>query len=143
MHGTMNAELAKIAALFYLKSVNALKRRDFPLESGNVDTYVNHVSLFLSAGQRPAAIVSAVAGTTRDVIEKTLDIAGYPVVISDTAGMRLSDSPVEKEGVRRAVERLLLEKTMTVLYMCGLMGIFGDLVNYLDNFPGIFPDPYL
>ena len=70
----------------------------------------NCVPLFLSPGQRPAAIVSPVAGTTRDVIEKTLNIAGYPVVVSDTAGMRLSDSPVEAEGVRRAVERLLWGK---------------------------------
>ena len=69
----------------------------------------NNPLLFFIPGQRPAAIVSSVAGTTRDVIEKTLDIAGYPVVVSDTAGMRLSDSPVEKEGVRRAVERLLWE----------------------------------
>uniref|UniRef100_A0A1X7V7Q2 TrmE-type G domain-containing protein n=1 Tax=Amphimedon queenslandica TaxID=400682 RepID=A0A1X7V7Q2_AMPQE len=56
--------------------------------------------------QRPAAIVSPYAGTTRDVIESSLDISGYPVVISDTAGLRQVSDPVEKEGIKRAVERV-------------------------------------
>jgi tRNA modification GTPase len=54
---------------------------------------------------RDAAIVSPHAGTTRDVIEVHLDLAGYPVVLIDTAGIRDSDDPVEQEGVRRARER--------------------------------------
>ncbi|KAG7246693.1 hypothetical protein CRUP_017399, partial [Coryphaenoides rupestris] len=53
-------------------------------------------------GQRPAAIVSPVAGTTRDVVETALDIGGFPVLLSDTAGIRDSLDPVEQEGVRRA-----------------------------------------
>ncbi|KAJ1926920.1 tRNA modification GTPase gtpbp3, mitochondrial [Tieghemiomyces parasiticus] len=56
--------------------------------------------------QRQVAIVSDQAGTTRDVIESTLDIGGYPVVISDTAGIRESGDTIEMEGVRRAKERL-------------------------------------
>jgi tRNA modification GTPase len=55
--------------------------------------------------QRDAAIVSPHAGTTRDVIEVHLDLAGYPVVLIDTAGIRDSDDPVEQEGVRRARDR--------------------------------------
>jgi tRNA modification GTPase len=55
--------------------------------------------------RREAAIVSPIAGTTRDVIEVHLDLGGYPVTVLDTAGMRHSDDPIEQEGVRRATER--------------------------------------
>jgi tRNA modification GTPase len=54
---------------------------------------------------REAAIVSAVAGTTRDVIEVHMDLGGYPVVLADTAGIRDSGDAIEQEGVRRAVAR--------------------------------------
>lgn len=56
--------------------------------------------------QRPAAIVSPVAGTTRDVVESALNIGGYPVVLSDTAGLRETQDAIEREGVSRARERL-------------------------------------
>lgn len=55
--------------------------------------------------RREAAIVSPRPGTTRDIIEVHLDLAGYPVTLVDTAGIRESDDPVEQEGVRRARER--------------------------------------
>jgi tRNA modification GTPase len=55
--------------------------------------------------RREAAIVSPHPGTTRDVIEVHLDLAGYPVTLLDTAGIRESDDPVEREGVRRARAR--------------------------------------
>ncbi|NP_001018605.1 tRNA modification GTPase GTPBP3, mitochondrial precursor [Danio rerio] len=56
--------------------------------------------------QRPAAIVSPTAGTTRDVLEVPLDIGGYPVLLSDTAGLRDTSDSVEQEGVRRARQRV-------------------------------------
>lgn len=46
--------------------------------------------------------MSPFAGTTRDVLEISLDIGGYPVVLCDTAGLRLSDDPIENEGLKRA-----------------------------------------
>lgn len=55
--------------------------------------------------RREAAIVSPYPGTTRDVIEVHLDLAGYPVTLLDTAGVRNSNDPVEQEGVRRARAR--------------------------------------
>lgn len=65
-------------------------------------TNVGKSSLFNALCQRDAAIVSPIAGTTRDVVESMLDIGGYPTVFSDTAGLRSSDDPVEQEGVLRA-----------------------------------------
>lgn len=51
---------------------------------------------------RDAAIVSATAGTTRDVIEIHLDLGGYPVLLADTAGLRETADALEEEGIRRA-----------------------------------------
>jgi tRNA modification GTPase len=62
-------------------------------------------SLLNRLARREAAIVSATAGTTRDVIEIHLDLAGFPVVLADTAGLRLSADDIEQEGVRRAKAR--------------------------------------
>jgi tRNA modification GTPase len=59
-------------------------------------------SLLNLLARREAAIVSAIAGTTRDVIEVHLDLGGYPVVLADTAGLRESGDEIEQEGVRRA-----------------------------------------
>ncbi len=48
------------------------------------------------------AIVTPIPGTTRDTLEETANLAGVPVVLIDTAGMRASDDPVEQIGVERA-----------------------------------------
>lgn len=58
--------------------------------------------------RRDVAIVSDEAGTTRDVIEVRLNIAGYPVIITDTAGIRETTSKVEIEGIRRSFEQAKL-----------------------------------
>lgn len=66
---------------------------------------VGKSTLMNQLARREVAIVSPHAGTTRDVIEVHLDLDGYPVTVIDTAGIRDSDDPVEREGIRRAQAR--------------------------------------
>lgn len=63
---------------------------------------VGKSSLLNALAGREAAIVTAEAGTTRDVIEVAMDIEGYAVTLVDTAGLREADGVVEREGIRRA-----------------------------------------
>ncbi|XP_069864302.1 tRNA modification GTPase GTPBP3, mitochondrial isoform X2 [Dipodomys merriami] len=63
-------------------------------------------SLVNLLSQKPVSIVSSEPGTTRDVLETAVDLAGFPALLSDTAGLREGVGPVEQEGVRRARERL-------------------------------------
>lgn len=60
-------------------------------------------SLLNALARREAAIVSEEAGTTRDVIDVRLDLDGYPVIVSDTAGIRETAGHVEREGIRRSL----------------------------------------
>ncbi len=68
-------------------------------------------SLTNALAQRDVAIVSHLAGTTRDIIDVHLNLAGYPVILSDTAGLRpeqlgqTGQDAIESEGIRRAIER--------------------------------------
>src|SRR5699024_1313536 len=63
---------------------------------------VGKSSLLNRLAARESAIVTAVAGTTRDVLHEQIDLDGMPLHIVDTAGLRDTDDPVEAEGVRRA-----------------------------------------
>jgi len=69
-----------------------------PTNAGK-SSLLNHLS------NRDAAIVSEIAGTTRDVIETHLNIDGYPVVVSDTAGIRESKNEIEKKGIKLALKK--------------------------------------
>ena len=62
-------------------------------------------SLLNYLSNRDAAIVSEIAGTTRDVIETHLNLNGYPVIVSDTAGIRSSRNEIEKKGIKIALKR--------------------------------------
>ncbi|MDC0596880.1 tRNA uridine-5-carboxymethylaminomethyl(34) synthesis GTPase MnmE [Candidatus Pseudothioglobus singularis] len=59
-------------------------------------------SLLNSLTKQPSAIVTDVAGTTRDVLKETIQIDGMPIHIIDTAGLHNSDNVIEQEGIRRA-----------------------------------------
>ncbi len=63
-------------------------------------------SLLNGLAKRDVAIVSEKAGTTRDVIEVHLDLNGFPVTVSDTAGLRDCGDEIEEEGVRRAMNKM-------------------------------------
>jgi tRNA modification GTPase len=69
-----------------------------PTNAGK-SSLLNHLS------NREAAIVSEIAGTTRDVIETHLNIDGYPVIVSDTAGIRESKNEIEKKGIKLSLNR--------------------------------------
>ncbi|MEQ7153612.1 tRNA uridine-5-carboxymethylaminomethyl(34) synthesis GTPase MnmE [Brevundimonas aurifodinae] len=69
------------------------------------ETNAGKSALFNALVQREAAIVTPIAGTTRDVLDADLVIGGYAVTLSDTAGLRETADPVEVEGVRRARAR--------------------------------------
>lgn len=62
---------------------------------------VGKSSLINAIARRDVAIVTPLAGTTRDIIEVNLDLGGYPVTLADTAGLRQGQDPIEAEGIRR------------------------------------------
>ena len=66
---------------------------------------VGKSSLLNYLSKRDVAIVSEIAGTTRDIIEAHLNIDGYPVIMSDTAGIRESKDEIEKKGIKLAFKR--------------------------------------
>ncbi len=76
---------------------------------------VGKSSLLNRLAARDSAIVTAIAGTTRDVLHEQIDLDGLPLHIVDTAGLRATDDPVEAEGVRRA--RAEVENADRVLLM--------------------------
>ena len=93
-------------------------------------------SLINALAQRDVAIVSETPGTTRDVLEVRLDLAGYPIVLADTAGLREPGDEIEREGVRRAHARaaaadlrlLLLDGTVDGSELLGNLIGGADLV---------------
>ena len=62
-------------------------------------------SLLNNLSNREVAIVSEIAGTTRDVVETHLNLDGYPVIISDTAGIRDSKDEIEKKGIKLSLKK--------------------------------------
>ena len=91
-------------------------------------------SLLNNLANREVAIVSEIAGTTRDVIETHLNIDGYPVVISDTAGIRESKDEIEKKGIKLSLikaEKADLKLVVVDARNIDLSGFLNDLLK--DN----------
>jgi tRNA modification GTPase len=105
---------------------------------------VGKSSLLNALARRDVAIVSDIAGTTRDVIEVHLDIGGYPVILADTAGLRETDDPVEREGVVRSTRRMAEADLVLLVSEVGDPDPVSDdvpadrlmLVNKIDREPG-------
>ena len=87
-------------------------------------------SLMNLLSRRDVAIVSEVAGTTRDVIEVQMNLAGYAVSISDTAGIRDSNDQIEAEGVRRA-EQEAKRAALKIVVIDATVGILPDRLRSL------------
>jgi tRNA modification GTPase len=82
-------------------------------------------SLLNHLAGRDVAIVTDIAGTTRDVLSVDLSLAGFPVRLYDTAGLRETSEPVEREGIRRA--RATLQDSDLVLLLSDMPNGFSDV----------------
>ena len=88
-------------------------------------------SLLNNLSNREVAIVSEIAGTTRDVVEAHLNIDGYPVIISDTAGIRNSKDEIEKKGIKlslKKAENADLKLVVVDAKIIDLSGFLNDLL---------------
>lgn len=92
-------------------------------------------SLLNALAQADAAIVTPIPGTTRDVLERDIQIDGLPVRLADTAGIRATVEPVEREGVRRALEHLAQADLILWVYD----GVAGFTQHDLPNLPATVP----
>ena len=84
-------------------------------------------SLINALTKNNTMIVSDIPGTTRDAVDISLDIKGYPVVITDTAGIRNTDNEIEKQGINIAIDKIKQADAVIALYDASL----GDFDNTL------------
>lgn len=92
-------------------------------------------SLINALARRDVAIVSDMAGTTRDVVEARLDLGGYLLMVADTAGVRETQDVIEAEGVRRALSHAAGGMTLLLLD--------GSLADPRAGLPADLPEPDL
>lgn len=92
-------------------------------------------SLINAIAKRNVAIVSEIAGTTRDVIETYIDLKGYPVIVADTAGLRESEDAVEKIGISLAKENIAKADFSVFMYDASTdtADIFSEYLNHSEN----------
>jgi tRNA modification GTPase len=90
-------------------------------------------SLLNNLSNREAAIVSEIAGTTRDVVETHLNIDGYPVIISDTAGIRDSKDEIEKKGIKLSLKKAENADLKLVVVEAKSIDLSGFLSDLLKN----------
>ena len=90
-------------------------------------------SLLNYLSKRDAAIVSEIAGTTRDVIETHLNIDGFPVIVSDTAGIRESKDEIEIKGIKLSLNRAEEADLKLVVVDAKNLDLTGVLKGLLDE----------
>ena len=90
-------------------------------------------SLLNNLSNREVAIVSEIAGTTRDVVETHLNIDGYPVIISDTAGIRDSKDEIEKKGIKLSLNKAENADLKLVVVDAKSIDLSGFLNDFLKN----------
>ena len=90
-------------------------------------------SLLNNLSNREVAIVSEIAGTTRDVVETYLNLDGYPVIISDTAGIRDSKDEIEKKGVKLSLNKAENADLKLVVVDAKSIDLSGFLNDLLKN----------
>ena len=125
------------------KSVNILTGGASVVIAG--PTNAGKSTLFNTLLEKERALVSRVAGTTRDVIEKTINIGGVPFVLKDTAGIRKTRGSVEKMGIKKSNEEILSadlvlylgkpgsvlsSKNKNVIYVLNKQDILGEKDGY-------------
>lgn len=98
---------------------------------------VGKSSLLNALAGKDAAIVTAIPGTTRDLLHQEIQIDGLPLHIIDTAGLRHSDSLVEREGIRRARDQIA--KADAVLWLSDDSQDQDDLEFEPTDWPGRIP----
>ena len=97
-----------------------------PVNAGK-SSLINHFA------NRDVAIVSETAGTTRDVIETHLNIDGYPVIISDTAGIRESKHEIEQKGIKLSLKKAVEADLKLVVVDAKTVDFTGILKDLLDQ----------
>ena len=80
---------------------------------------VGKSSLINYLSNKNLAIVTEEAGTTRDILEVLLDFEGFPVILNDTAGLRKTNSKVEKIGINKALKKAEVSDVILILSDCG------------------------
>lgn len=93
-------------------------------------------SLINAIVRRNVAIVSDIAGTTRDVIDAYIDLNGFPVIFTDTAGLRETDDEIEKIGVTLAREKIAAADFKLFMFDASIdtPDIFADYLDSENNY---------
>lgn len=113
----IEAMIAEISEQLRLSHINEIVRHGYRVALCGPPN-AGKSSLLNGLVQRDVAIVSPVAGTTRDILQVTMAVAGHSIILSDTAGIReVTNDVVEVEGIRRA--KATLEAADHVLFVIG------------------------
>ncbi len=123
----------EIKAVFKKKLSNLIKEMKNSIKSSNYGVRIRNGFIITIIGKpnvgksslinylsnKKIAIVTEEAGTTRDILEVLLDFDGFPVILNDTAGLRKTNSNVEKIGINRALKKAESSDIILILSDCG------------------------